>query len=165
MEPSAAPGVVDSVMHSDSRPEVSRREDLQAGPCMQPKQLLKGVHLTFRGFSTGHEKRGVRKFERGRIPKCVFPGTDRIAPGPAAQQTWAMPTCKAHGESDGCGEGCAVPLPPFVSMEDARGECDECIDGEVESTSATLRGSGFEASCSRLKCRHPARASRPTGSC
>ena len=102
---------------------------------MQPKQLLKGVHLTFRGFSTGHEKRGVRKFERGRIPKCVFPGTDRIAPGPVAQQTWAMSTCKAHGESDGCGEGCAVPLPPLpdVSMEDARGGCDECIDGEAEA--------------------------------
>ena len=155
---------MDSVAPSDSGPEVSSHEDPQAGPCTQPK-LLKGVHLRLRGSSTGLEKRGGRKSERGRILKCVIPVTNQVARGPIAQQTWARSTCNAHGESDGCGEGCAVPLPPFVSMEDARGECDECIDGEVESTSATLRGSGFEASCSRLKCRHPARASRPTGSC
>ena len=95
MEPSAAPGVVDSVTHSDSRPEASSREDLQAGPCMRPK--LKRVHLIFRGFSTGHEKRGVRKSERGMIPKRAFPGTDLVAPRPATRQTWAMPFCKRGG--------------------------------------------------------------------
>ena len=130
--PSAAPGVVDSVAPSDSGPEVSSHEDPQAGPCTQPK-LLKGVHLRLRGSSTGLEKRGGRKSERGRILKCVIPVTNQVARGPIAQQTWARSTCEAHGESDGCGEGCAVPLLPFVSMEDARGGCDECNDDEAET--------------------------------
>ena len=83
MDPSAAPSVVGSATFGDSTPEASSHEDLQAGPCMRPK--LKRVHLIFRGFSTGHEKRGVRKSDREMIPKRVFPGTDRIAPRPAAQ--------------------------------------------------------------------------------
>ena len=101
MDPSAAPSVVDSATHSDSTPEASSREDLRAGPYMRPK--LKGVRVILRGFSTGHEKRGVRKSERGMIPKRAFPGTDLVAPRPATRQTWAMPFCNAHGQFDGPG--------------------------------------------------------------